>query len=53
MFLLALIAALLCTIGMCLVGLLIKWVVLQVGTAIFSMILIAFTLLFILVGGDE
>lgn len=53
MFLLALIAALLCTVGICLVALLIKWVIVQVGAMIFAMILIAFTLLFLLVGGNE
>ena len=53
MFLLALISALICTVGVCLVGLLIKWVILQVGAVIFAAILICFSLLFLLVGGDE
>lgn len=39
--------------GVCLVGLLIKWVITQVGAVIFAMILICFSLLFLLLGGNK
>ena len=53
MFMVALISALICTVGVCLVGLLIKWVITQVGAVIFAMILIYFSLLFLLLGGNK
>lgn len=53
MFVIALICALLCTIGSCLVGLLIKWVIAQMGATIFACVLVGFTVLFLLVGGDK
>lgn len=53
MFMVALISALICTVGVCLVGLLIKWVITQVGAVIFAMILICFSLLFLLLGGNK
>lgn len=53
MFLIALICALLCTVGSCLVGLLIKWVITQVGAAIFMVVLFGFCGIFLLVGGGE
>lgn len=53
MFIVALISALLCTVGGCLVGLLIKWIITQVGASIFMVVLVGFTGLFLLVGGGE
>lgn len=53
MFMVALISALICTVGVCLVGLLIKWVITQVGAVIFATILICFSLLFLLLGGNK
>ena len=53
MYLIALISALFCTVGTCLVGLLIKWVITQVGASIFFAVLVGFSGLFLLIGGDE
>ena len=53
MFLVALICALFCTIGSCLVGLLIKWVIAQAGAAIFVVVLVGFCCVFFLVGDAE
>lgn len=53
MFIVALISALLCTVGACLAGLLIKWVITQVGVTIFASVLAGFAVLFLLVGGDK
>lgn len=53
MFIVALISALLCTIGACLAGLLIKWVITQVGAAVFAVVLFGFCAVFLLVGGGK
>jgi hypothetical protein len=53
MFIVALISALLCTVGACLAGLLIKWVITQVGVTIFASVLAGFAVLFLLVGGNK
>lgn len=53
MFIVALISALLCTVGACLVGLLLKWVITQVGATIFALVLFGFCAVFLLVGGGK
>ena len=53
MYLKSLICALLCTVGICLVALLIKWVIVQVSVEIFVIMLVGFSGVFLLVGGNE
>ena len=53
MYLIALICALFCTVAVCLVSLLIKWVITQVGATIFMVVLVGFCCVFLLMGDDE
>lgn len=53
MFIVALISALLCTVGALLLALLVKWVIAQVGVTAFVPVLAGFAVLFLLVGGDK
>lgn len=53
MYLIALICALFCTVAVCLVSLLIKWVITQVGATIFMVVLVGFCCVFLLIGDGE
>jgi len=53
MFITAILSALAATIGVCLVALFLKWIIAQVGAVIFAMLMVGFSLLFLLLGGDE
>lgn len=53
MFIVAILSALLCTIGACLVALFLKWIIAQVGVVIFAILLLSFSILFLLLGGLE
>ena len=53
MFIAAVLTALASTIGLCLIALFIKWIIVQVGAAVFAALLIGFSLLFLLIGGNE
>lgn len=53
MFLTALFSALACTVGVCLVALFLKWIIAQVGAVVFAVLMVGFSLLFLLLGGDE